>query len=198
MRLTPRDLQSGFTLVEVMITVFVVAVGLLAAAALQAVSKRAAVDAMQRTTATVIAQDMVERMRANRLAYREYEALIETQPADPGCGLTADCSGAALVAYDKAQWWRNLDGAAETIANGSGGTENAGGLRNPKGCVRTVGDVAEVVVVWRGMSQISQGAVEADNIDDPTGDPCFATHADFEPESGQSYRRVLRIRAHIG
>ncbi len=186
--------QQGFTLVEVMVTVFVVAIGLLAAAALQAVSKKAAVDAIQRTTATVVAQEMIERIRANALLMGQYTRDIDSAPAQPACGSTSNCADADLVAYDFFSWWQNLEGTAERISIGGTATETAGGLRDPRGCVRVVGNLVEVVVVWRGMSQITQGA-ESGDVEDPTGDSCYAN--DFDLDSGKSYRRVLRISAHI-
>lgn len=200
MRQLSHRAQQGFTLVEVMVTVFVVAIGLLAAAALQAVSKKAAVDAIQRTTASVVAQEMIERIRANSLAMNQYAVDTGSEPSQPSCGSSSDCTlSSDLVAYDRYSWWQNLDGAAEKINIGGTATETAGGLRNPKGCVRTTatpGEV-EVVVVWRGMSKITQGA-ETGDTEDPTGDLCFNNDPDFELDNGgQSYRRVLRIRAHI-
>jgi len=198
MQLKPRT-QQGFTLVEVMVTVFVVAIGLLAAAALQAVSKKAAVDAIQRTTATVVAQEMIERIRANPILMSQYDGNVGSAPPQPACGSSSNCTDTDLIAYDRYSWWQNLEGAAEKINIGGTATETAGGLRNPKGCVRVSGNLVEVVVVWRGMSKITQGA-ETGDTEDPTGDACFNTDEspnDFDLVGGQSYRRVLRIRAHI-
>lgn len=208
-RLAPRSRgrQQGFTLVEVMVTVFVVAVGLLSAAALQAVSKKASLDAVQRTTATVLAQDMIERIRANRAQLADYavnDLSDQTAPAAPGCGTGTDpdCTAAQLVAYDLHHWWRSVAGSDETIADGSGGSEAAGGLRDPAGCIRVIGQQIDVVVTWRGMSKISQ-VPEANNEDDPTDDACgeLLVNEDnqplYEAEGTESYRRVLRLRAFV-
>lgn len=189
--------QGGFTLVEVMVTVFVVAVGLLAAAALQAVAKKAAFDALQRTTASVLAQDILERIRSNSAeadAYAAQGAELKTAPSASNCA-AAPCTAAQLVAYDLAQWQRGLAGAAEQIQEGSG-TAAAGGLRSPVGCIRKNGPAIDVVIAWRGMTAITPAA--ADDADDPTGDPCGAAEPDFADTnagSGQSFRRVLRLRA---
>ena len=59
----PRG-AAGFTLVEVLITIFVTAVGLLTVAGLQAASKKVSYETAQRTAAAALAQDMVERVRA--------------------------------------------------------------------------------------------------------------------------------------
>jgi len=198
MQLNSRQPQQGFTLVEVMVTVFVVAIGLLSAAALQVVSKKAAFDAMQRTTASVVAQDMLERIRGNPTQLGGYGGQTVNSanvPATPSCGSSSDCTEAALVGYDLHRWWQSLDGVSEQIANGNG-TSSGGGLRSPTGCIRRSGTQVEVIIAWRGMSLIQQG--DPDNADDPTNDSCGATLADYEPSGGNSYRRVLRLQAHIG
>lgn len=196
--LGPRT-QEGFTLVEVMITVFVVAVGLLAAAALQAVAKKAAVDAMQRTTASVLAQDILERIRSNAAqvgAYATQGAALTTAPSANDCATSA-CTAEQLVAFDLAEWWEGLEGAAEIIAQ-DGSTVAAGGLRSPVGCIRQNGPLVEVVIAWRGLTAITEAATS--DADDPTSDACgrgAAAFADSSAGSGQSYRRVLRLQAHL-
>lgn len=188
--------EDGFTLVEVMVTVFVVAIGLLSAAALQAVSKKAAFDALQRSTATVIAQDMLERIRSNKAqvsTYAQKGAALTAAPTAPNCGRSVACTETTLVDYDLAQWWSALDGASEQITDGAD-TKNAGGLYLPTGCIRSNGNLVEVVIAWRGMTAIEQ-STDASS-DDPTADACGV---DSYPADSPnlSYRRVLRLRAHV-
>lgn len=193
-----RHAQAGFTLVEVMVTVFVVAIGLLTAAGLQAVSKKAAFDALQRSTATILAQDMIERIRSNPLEANRYASLgtvISAAPPAATCGSGTACSSGDLVGYDLARWWEALDGASEQIADGNGGTSSSGGLRSPVGCIRNTGNLVEVVIAWRGMSLITQG--DAATLEDPTNDTCGENTAAFEKSGSQSFRRVLRVQAHI-
>ena len=64
--------QRGFTLLEVMIALLIFGVGLLSVAALQGVSKRANYEALQRTTASYLAMDMLERMRTNKRRLNRY------------------------------------------------------------------------------------------------------------------------------
>lgn len=196
--------QAGFTLVEVLVTIFVVAIGLLSATALQAISKKAAVEAMQRTTATVLAQDMLERIRSNSAQEATYVGRTVSAanvPTQPACGRGTACSAAELVDVDYYEWWRGLDGASEQITNGADAAASAGGLRSPIGCVRREGAVSgvggwvEVIIEWRGLSVIDQ--TDDGNPDDPTSATCGATADDFGKTGNQSFRRVLRLQAHV-
>lgn len=58
--------QSGLTLIEVLITVVLVSIGLLGLAGLQLTSVQNSNSASERFIATTLAQDILERMRANR------------------------------------------------------------------------------------------------------------------------------------
>lgn len=58
--------SSGFSLLEVLISILIMAIGLLGIAALQAVSLKTNQSAYQRTQATFLAYDMIDRLRANR------------------------------------------------------------------------------------------------------------------------------------
>lgn len=62
----PRKPQSGFTLLEVLITMVVMALGLLGYAGLQMASLKNSASAYQRSQATILAYDMIDRMRANK------------------------------------------------------------------------------------------------------------------------------------
>ena len=61
-----RHRHRGFTLIEALVALVVLSIGLLGVAALQLASLQANYGASQRTQATFLAQDIVDRMRANR------------------------------------------------------------------------------------------------------------------------------------
>lgn len=63
---TTRKRQGGATLVEILVTVVVISIGLLGVFALQAVSLRNNYSSFLRGQATVLATDIVDRIRANR------------------------------------------------------------------------------------------------------------------------------------
>ncbi len=66
--------QDGFTLLEVMIAVLIMAVGLLGFALLQTMSVRFTQSANHRTKATNLAYDILDQMRSNRLLAAQYTA----------------------------------------------------------------------------------------------------------------------------
>lgn len=58
--------QAGFTLLEVLVTIVVLSLGLLGYGGLQMASLKNSASAYQRSQATILAYDMIDRMRANR------------------------------------------------------------------------------------------------------------------------------------
>ncbi|QMU61945.1 MAG: type IV pilus modification protein PilV [Gammaproteobacteria bacterium] len=61
-----RQQSCGFSLLEVLIAVFILSIGLLGLAALHATSLKANHGAYHKSQATFLAYDMVDRLRANR------------------------------------------------------------------------------------------------------------------------------------
>lgn len=100
-------------MVEVLIAVFVLSVGLLGLAGLQAQSLQFNFSAYQRSQSNFLAYDIIDRMRVNRdealLGTYDIE-LDDDAPADPGCqAAAASCSTADMVNFDLAQWIGNIE-----------------------------------------------------------------------------------------
>lgn len=184
-----RLLQSGISLVEVMIALLVISVGLLAVASLQLLSKRSNYDAAQRTTAAQLADDLMERMRANPAALINY---VDATPVGGGstaapatvCEGAVVCTAEELAVYDVWQWEQELDGSLVTMDG-----EAAGGLVAPIACVAGPGfggtGTYSVAIAWRGLT-------EATN---PITDACGEASGNFG--DGDEYRRVLIMRTFI-
>lgn len=79
--------HRGFTLLEVMIAVLVMAIGLLGFALLQTMSVRFTQSANHRTKATNLAYDILDQMRSNRLLAAQYAgaSFDEATVVAPNC-----------------------------------------------------------------------------------------------------------------
>ena len=202
-----RKSQSGTTLIEVLITLVVLAFGLLGIGALQLISKRSNFEALQRTTATAIANDIIERMRANSNALLTYAgdpstpsfditgALWSSEPV-PNCTAASPClpnavgSTADLADHDIWEIEQALIGAAEQ-ADGN----DSGGLTQPTACIRTT--VAAgltnrtgqyiITIAWRGQAKLS---------DPDTTNTCGQTSGRYNSDgstSDNAHRRLLVV-----
>lgn len=163
-----RRKARGFAMIEVLVTVLVIAFGLLGIVNLQLSVKRASHQTSQRTVAYTLANDMMERIRVNSAGASSYvtaNALtggtIAVQPACAG----ATCTAAETASRDLFNWERLLDSGSVRV-NGA----NAGGLISPSGCVTfnaapglpagtNTGQVS-VIVTWIGLDEV-QGAASA-------------------------------------
>lgn len=102
----PRIKQQGFTLLEVLIALLVLSIGLLGLAALQTTGLRSNEMASMRTTATMLAYDITDRMRANPQGILDGDYVIDSGPITGSvtdCTST-DCTTAQLATYDLNQW----------------------------------------------------------------------------------------------
>ncbi len=91
--------KEGFTLVEVMITLLVLAVGLLGLAGLQAQGLSGNSDSSIKSQATLYVYDMVERMRTNRAG-----AIANTEPYEIAFGAVPDAGLPAVIRADLNGW----------------------------------------------------------------------------------------------
>lgn len=81
--------QKGFSLLEVMIAVFVLAIGLLGVAGLQLVSMKSGQSAFLRSQATLLAYTIVDDIRANRTNASDY-AIALSDTSSSASGLAGD------------------------------------------------------------------------------------------------------------
>jgi len=105
--------QHGFSLIEVLVALLVLSVGLLGLAMLQIEGLKHNTDAYYRTQATVLAYDIIDRMRANSDAARNGNYVSTAIPAEETCGESpSGCgSAAALAGYDLHHWYTQLKAA---------------------------------------------------------------------------------------
>ena len=115
--------QCGFTLLEVLIALLILSIGLLGLASLQTNGLRSNQMASMRTTATQLAYDIADRMRANPVGVDAQKYVIAVNDTDPDIVDCEDesitCSTSQMATYDLAQWRgaiRSLPGGTSAIA----------------------------------------------------------------------------------
>jgi type IV pilus assembly protein PilV len=97
--------QSGFSMLEILVTLFLLMLWLLASAGVQSSSLQFNKAAQFRTQAVYFATELAERMQANVdgavAGYYTYSGAAGTAPTD--C-TTATCGADTLAAFDLAEW----------------------------------------------------------------------------------------------
>lgn len=124
--------QAGFSLIEVLVTIVLLAFGLLGLAGFQLRIQTAEMEAYQRAQAVVLMADMVERINANRANAVAY---VTASPLGTGDAQPASCAGVAAgtAARDQCEWSNALKGSSELS-----GTASVGAMINSLGCITQV------------------------------------------------------------
>lgn len=91
--------QNGFSLLEVLIALFILAVGVLGALLMQTNALRFSASAADRTQASFIAYDLLDRLRANSAELELYAVSVA-----PGCHVAAPPSGTTIRSTDLADF----------------------------------------------------------------------------------------------
>lgn len=131
-RRSPKQ-WAGFTLLEVLVALFVLSIGLLGLAALQSLGLKFNHQSYQRTQATFQAYDILDRIRANPVAKNGalYSSVaVGDIPSDPACGTT--CTPQQLRDLDIRIWNSN----------------NASLLTQGKGGIETTGSISTITITW--------------------------------------------------
>jgi len=183
--------QTGFSLVEVLVTLVITTIALLSSVSMQMLSKRAVYDSSQRTTAAHLAGDLFNRMRSNSSVLVSYLPVgtigSGTLGAAPAINCLAPgvvCTDAQMAGFDLWQWEQHIDGQLETA-----GGNATGGLNAAVACITgPVGGGSgnyTLAIAWRGMTGLS----------DPAGNNCGAGSGFYG--NSNEYRRILVVQSFI-
>lgn len=131
--------MKGFSMLEVLIAVFVIAIGVLGVSSAQLLSLKNNQGSYYRSQANFLVMDMLDRMRANPSGVQDgdYDNLdtdnVTPSAASPACASNvAGCTSAQIAAADKTQWAANfstgnniglIPGSAGTVSTTVNGTE---------------------------------------------------------------------------
>jgi len=106
-KFTQGRLRSlGFSLLEVLIAVSILAVAMLGIAAMQLMSIKDNRDAYFRSQAVLLSQDMAERMRSNKSQLSAYDGIdTDSTYAATTC---SPCTPTQIVSLDKYEWSQKI------------------------------------------------------------------------------------------
>ena len=140
--------NRGTSMLEILITMLILAIGMLGLASLQGRAHTSELESYQRGQALVLLQDMAGRIEGNLANAASYA------PGAVGTGATDAliCTTfTSRAAVDLCEWSKALKGSSETKG---GTTIKQGAMINGRGCVATtaVTDVYMVSVVWQGLT----------------------------------------------
>jgi type IV pilus assembly protein PilV len=153
--LTRPPRQRGTSLLEVMITMVLVAFGLLGIAAFQSKAQVGSIEAYQRAQAVLLLEDLQSRINGNSAQAGAY---VTATALGTGDTQPANCSTvAAGSARDLCEWSHALKGAAEVLSSA-----NVGAMTGARGCVTQVQakdesagvctqGIYQLTVAWQGM-----------------------------------------------
>lgn len=198
--------SQGFTLIEILVALIILAVGLLGLAALQLRANQAEMESYQRSQALLLANDIASRIRANSSGNVTncYNISTDGTPflgtgntttfncIDWGVTETMDIADADLV-----EWQNLLLGANETLAG-----NNVGAMVGTRGCLSydTATRTVTVVLAWQGMTQ----SMDLDS--DGDGDPdcrsggnitCSCANDAYLDPNGNDFKRWISIPVEI-
>ncbi len=141
--------QRGITLVEVLVTMVILAIGLLGLAGLQARLQILQGEAYQRAQALMLLKDMAGRIANNR---NDADSYVTGAGAPVGVGGACPGPGATRQEADVAEWCGLLQGASEETSAGT----RVGSMVGGRGCVEDLGNGQYLITVaWQGLAPIS-------------------------------------------
>lgn len=150
--------SNGFSMIELLIAVVILAVGLLGVAGIQSIGIRTANVALNHNTATQVAVEIIERMRTNPLAFKagSYTGTYDETSPPAAVTCTTTCTVEEQAKKDLYQWYARVkqlnEGAAEIKVTGS------------------KKETAEVTIRWTDVTFGGQTAATSGNPDPRTGE----------------------------
>ena len=189
-----KKAMGGYLMVEVMVSAIIITVGIVGISQIQNVAKLSNEQAMQRSTAINLVDNLIERIRSNGGGVGTYFSngdnvvKITGIPAEPAaCSSGSVCIATAVADRDIYEWAQLLVGAQELD-----GGNNTGGLVNPIVCLQPQAGgtgIYTIAIAWHGRAKLSNQAIT----DNTTANNCGAADADNaydEAGNDNVHRRV--------
>jgi type IV pilus assembly protein PilV len=128
--------QLGFSMVEILVTIVVIAIGLLGLAGLQATSLRNTEASYQRSQAATLAYDMLDRMRANAagVSNGDYDSITAAPTGTVKDCTSNTCDKSEMATFDNDDWHTNI---TAVLPSGTGTVSGSG-----------AGSVFTITITW--------------------------------------------------
>ena len=164
---SPARKEAGATMLEVLVSIAIVAIGLLGLAGLQARLQLSDFEAYQRSQALLLLQDMADRISVNRSSAASY---ITANPLGTGDSPASDCTSlSGQQAKDSCEWSKEIQGATEVLDGNKVGT-----LLGAKGCVSSpAANQYVVTIVWQGSTPTVSPAITCGSGSFNSGGACI-------------------------
>lgn len=181
--------SRGFSMIEVLVALLVIAIGVLGAVALQSRAVQGGMETYQRTQALLLVEDMAARMRNNKLNVSTCYAAVGNGMGYVGVGRDdiSSLTGCETQANkDIAAWHQMLLGSAE-MSDKSNTATQVGGILSARGCIKSVGNGAyRVSVAWKALNKLGYSTAR---------DSCAISA--FTSDGGEPYRRVVSVTVRV-
>lgn len=152
--------QRGFTLLEVLISMIILAIGLLGLAAMQAMSMRDNQDAYYYQQATLLAYEMQDRIRGNGVYWAGNA--IPSPAQGNSCNSSSNiCTAAQLAAYDYWYWQDSVSTVLPPPKNGTNATISISAIANTP-CKKTYATSLCLITRWGRTNSKSTGKLSQD------------------------------------
>ncbi len=166
-----RRLQRGVSMIEVLVTIVILAFGLLGMAGLQARLQVSEMESYQRAQALVLLNDMANRIATNGNSASSYLVAVGSPL---GAGTNGGCPGSTstLAQKDLGEWCNALLGSAEVS-----GSSKLGAVIGGRGCVESLGNNEYLITIaWQGLVPLTAApasvACAKDLYDGASGSAC--------------------------
>lgn len=178
---------AGFTILEILISLVIVLLGVLGLAGLIIRSNQAEMESYQRVQALALAQDMADRINANRKVASCYSNGATGMQLGTGYSGTPACAAGTAqqntrAVADMNAWNSRLLGSAEVLSG-----SNVGAMIGARGCVNQI-DAANriylVSVAWQGLAA--------------TAAPSAGNDCGVDQYGDNALRRVVTVTVRIG
>lgn len=163
MRLMPvLRQQQGSTLIEVLVTFLIIAIGLLGLGALQISTMNNQFESYQRAQVTALVDDMAARIRINPTAAKAGTYTAQTGAYWGLQSTTPDCTLLTGAPRDLCEWNETIAGVAVVDENDI----NLGAPLGARGCMETrpVSGSGEVVIrvaiAWQGVAEATKPSID--------------------------------------